>query len=137
MENISVLILKKLRELFGTDPKIYRENVKNGFKEYSFYIPALHVKSTSELGYKHNLTYSCQVIFLPREDHINNDIQAVEDTLLMEFTDLNGNDVYNRDFSVSDNALVFTFDMIGILTEKTESGAIVKKINNKGSELNG
>lgn len=131
MNDISIMILKKIRELFGKEPKIYRENVKNGFNEFSFYIPALHVKSKTEIGDKLNLTYSCQVIFLPRENHINDDIQQVEDKLLTGFLNLENNDVFNREFVISDNALVFTFDLIGFYVPQT-SGSKIEKIDVKG-----
>lgn len=135
MEDITTMIVKRLRELFG-NVKIYRENVKSGFEEDSFFIPALHIKSKSELGKKHNLTFSCQVIFLPRTDHINDDIQTTMNTLLIGFLKLNNNDVFNREFVVSDDALVFTFDLVGFLSE-VESGNKFEKLEMKEGENNG
>lgn len=117
MEDITKLTLNKLRQMFGKNHKVYRENQKAGFQEDSFLIPSFTAKSMSEVGKKHQLIYSCQIIYFPRESHVNDDIQSVESALLTGFFSLGDKDVFKRDFVVSDDALVFTFNVIDFVAE--------------------
>lgn len=131
MYDISKMIVDKLESIFGADSIIYRENVKAGFKENSFFIPAMNVKSTGGLNLINEVKYSCQIIYFPRYEHINDDIQATTDELVINFDKLEDKDVFNRSFNISDDALVFTFDLLGFILPK-EQGEKLKTM--KGSE---
>lgn len=120
MNDITTLISSKLIEIFGAESTIYRENVKSGFEENSFFLPAINIKSKSQLGFIHDVTYNCQIVYFPRSYHENDDIQGIQDRLIIDFLDLSGNDVFNRNFTISDNSLVFTFDLIGYVAPKNE-----------------
>lgn len=128
MNDITTLISSKLVEIFGEDTTIYRENVKSGFEKNSFFIPAVNIRSKAQLNLIHGITYNCQVIYFPHDYHENDDIQEVQDNLIIDFLKLGNNDVFNRNFVVSDNSLVFTFDLIGYVAPKVD-GSRIQNVN--------
>lgn len=114
------LILDELYRVFGEDITIYRENVKEGFEEPSFFVPSPTLISKSELGNKYKTNYSYQIIYFPRTDHINDDI---EDTIMLfnySFLNLGNYTVHNKNMTQSDNALVFTFDLYDLVIPKND-----------------
>lgn len=136
MMDITTKILNNLTALFGEDVTVYRENVKAGFKENSFFIPAANARSKGQLNDTNNIVLSCQVIYFPRLNSINDDIQNVIDNLLINFNKVGKSYVNNRDFNISDDSLVFTFDVM-VLTKPLTDGAPFKTINMKGREEDG
>lgn len=134
--DITTSILNNLITLFGQDVTVYRENVKAGFKEDSFFIPAASAKSKGQLNDTNNIVLSCQVIYFPRLNNINDDIQAVMDNLLINFNKVCKTYITNRDFTISDDSLVFTFDVM-VLTKPLTDGAPFKTIDTKGRDKDG
>lgn len=128
-------ILDELIKLFGKDVIVYRENVKAGFKENSFFIPAVNAKSRGQLNDTNNIVLNCQIIYFPRLNKINDDIQDRMDKLLINFTSVGKRSVFNRDFNVSDDCLIFTFDLT-VLTQPSSTGKSLKNIEVKGRGIN-
>lgn len=128
MNDITTLITSRLVDIFGENATIYRENVKSGFEKNSFFIPAVNIRSKAQLNLIHGITYNCQIIYFPRDYHENDDIQEVQDKLIVDFLKLGNNDVFNRNFVVSDNSLVFTFDLIGYVAPKND-GSRIQNVN--------
>ncbi|TPR21446.1 hypothetical protein DY102_07075 [Apilactobacillus timberlakei] len=114
------LILNELYRSFGEDIVIYRENVKEGFEEPSFFVPSPTLMSKSEIGNKYKTNYSYQIIYFPRTDHINDDIEDTITTFNYSFFKLGNYTVHNKNMNRSDNALVFTFDLYCLVIPKKE-----------------
>ncbi|WP_369073431.1 phage tail terminator family protein [Apilactobacillus timberlakei] len=119
----------KLVDIFGENITIYRENVKAGFEEPAFFVPSSSIKSKPLLNKVYNIVYSCQVIYFPRPNHVNDDIESTELDLTFNFLDLQDYTVHNREFTKSDDALVFTFDIYGWVNPNKE-GTKMKNLAN-------
>jgi hypothetical protein len=122
-------IVQKLREIFG-NKMIYRENQTSGFKDDSFFIPSIEAESKGELSFSNRVTMHCQIIYFPRRDHINDDIESVQLQLITDFLTVGGQDVFNRNFAKSDDALVFTFDFISFVFPKNATNDLGQPLNN-------
>lgn len=123
------LINSKLVDIFGENITIYRENVKAGFEEPSFFVPSANIRSKAMINGIYNVVYSFQIIYFPRPDHVNDDIASTQLDLTFKFLNLGDKTVHNREFNKSDDALVFTFDINGWVNPNHE-GTKMKNLTN-------
>lgn len=92
---------------------IYRENQKGGFKEPSFFVSAINTGVKPELFARQKRTHSYQVVYFPKLDKPKADIESMQETLLDNFTVLDGfAHLRNRNFDEVDSTLVVTFDVV-------------------------
>lgn len=133
MKDITTLIISKLAAIFGEDVTVYRENVKDGFKENSFFIPAFDIKSKSKVNFTDDITFNCQLIYFPRLNKINDDISDVQTKLVINFSKLEDMDIFNQNYTVSDDSLVVTFDVKGYVVPE-DVGSKLGILKMKGSE---
>lgn len=111
-ESIVELIGKELSQLFP-NVQINRENRKGGFEEPSFFVQKVDTGVKPELFNIQNRKYTYQVVYFPKVDRPNEDMESVEEILLDNFTSLKSYaTLRNREFNQSDdNTLQMTFEV--------------------------
>ncbi|HCD08231.1 MAG TPA: hypothetical protein DEQ50_08260 [Lactobacillus sp.] len=136
-ESIVELIGKELSQLFP-NIQINRENRKGGFEEPSFFVKKVDTGVKPELFNIQNRKYIYQVVYFPKVDRPNEDMESVEEILLDNFTSLKSYaTIRNRDFKQSDdNTLQMTFE-VWIRAHEVDNTPKQENMKFKGGIANG
>ncbi|WP_125764432.1 phage tail terminator family protein [Companilactobacillus hulinensis] len=81
------LIGHELSEIFPNIP-VYKENQKGGFEEPSFFVEKILTKVDPELFDVQMRTYNYQLVYFPKLDEPNDDMEIVAEILADNFTQL-------------------------------------------------
>ena len=136
-ESIVELIGNELAELYP-NIQINRENRKGGFEEPSFFVQKVDTGVKPELFNIQNRKYAYQVVYFPKIDRPNKDMESVEEVLADNFTDLKDYaTLHNRNFKQSDdNTLQMTFE-VWIRVHKVDNTPKQEHMKFKGGVTNG
>ena len=72
LNEITKGISKKLYETFGSEYKIYKENVPQGFEKPSFYIQHIQTFNSKKLANRYKREYHLNVMYFPSDTYKNN-----------------------------------------------------------------
>ncbi|WP_363472769.1 DUF6838 family protein [Companilactobacillus musae] len=136
-ESIVELIGNELAELYP-NIQINRENRKGGFEEPSFFVQKVDTGVKPELFDIQNRKYAYQIVYFPKIDRPNEDMESVEEVLADNFTDLKDYATFrNRNFKQSDdNTLQMTFE-VWIRAHKVDNTPKQENMKFKGGIANG
>ncbi|MCF6515558.1 hypothetical protein GSH19_05245 [Lactobacillus sp. S2-2] len=101
----------KLRKLYP-NIKIYTKKQESGFVEPAFFVAKISTRTNPLLFDNENRSYSYQLVYFPKSDKVNAELDETEDYLLNNFKVLdNFAHIRNREFIQQDNCLICNFDV--------------------------
>ncbi len=119
MLDMTKLVGATLKKLFP-DIAIYREQTEHGFVEPSFFVHLVDVDMRKELNHFYWYDYGFQVIYFPKDENSNEELDHVRLQLLNDFEIIGNNEARAKKLSIEkdDGVLKIMFN-VSIEVDKT------------------